>query len=333
MNMHAHTRITISVVAHSLATFLAALALSACSSAPVQQRSTAVPPPTTTYQPTGSVSEYPIFLKKADGKWTAVLKGDPRKDKDTEMVYVSAKSWAYRPGAQPLNKGDSCMRKYLDRDEWGYMICNSAFYAADVGDAAAGTALRGVLSFGLLTVVEAASGITPFKVKLNQEALDKAVEESGAIAFAQQSAPLLDYRAAYRQATASSALQDFIYAYEKGFDPDGLVAEARKKLPAALERDAAAEREQNRQAELARERERRKQAAEAELGVYRANLTRGDRVMAEMTSGIQIYGLVIEVKPPLAYVQWENKSPAQEWVRLDWLRPPRGTPTTFLRRD
>lgn len=32
--------------------------------------------------------------------------------------------------------------------------------------------------------------------------------------------------------------------------------------------------------------------------------------------------MVVEMKPPLAYVQWENATPAMQWIRLDNLLPP-----------
>jgi hypothetical protein len=115
-----------------------------------------------------------------------------------------------------------------------------------------------------------------------------------------------------------------------------LVAEAKQKHSTAMATEDAArqekQREQERLAMRAQEDERQRQSIDSQLSAYRANISLGERVMAKGPRGLLLYGLVVEVKPPLAYVQWENKSPALEWVRLDWLLPPDGGPSAQLKR-
>ena len=75
--------------------------------------------------------------------------------------------------------------------------------------------------------------------------------------------------------------------------------------------------------EAAQQAEIRRQAEIEALAEFRSRLQPGDRVILNVRSGPLLIGMAVEVKPPLVYVQWENASPAMQWVRIDSLTPPR----------
>ena len=207
-----------------------------------------------------------------------------------------------------------------DRREFSYLECNSAFYSVNAGSAAAGTLIRGVLSLGILTATDAATGNTAFTVSLDQAALDAAVSESNALELAKASAPLIEYRDLFAKATSSQQLRNFIATFENGFDPDSLVIKAKEKLPTAIAQEEALARQK---AEGLRQKQIRQQAEAEALATFRSRLQPGDRVILNIPSGPLLIGMAVEVKPPLVYVQWDNASPAMQWVRLENLTPPR----------
>lgn len=273
-----------------------------------------------------SLSTVAVYLRQSDGRWSASLDGSI-KDSATEKIEVSLADGGLRVMTQPLPKGTKrCLTKMRNRAEFGYLECNSAFYPAQKGDAAAGVLIRGVLSFGLLTVTEAATGTTDFAVSLDRQALDAAATEAKAVEFARASVPLFEYRTAFGAATSSEALYEFIARYEGQYDPEALVAKAKQKLPNVLEQEQVRERQRN-QADTWRAEQLRRQEAQrlAELEVaraFQARLQPGDRVKVMKDRYMSFYGMVIELKPPLAYLQWENVTPPMEWVRVEVLLPP-----------
>lgn len=273
-----------------------------------------------------SIRAVTVYLHRAAERWTASLEGDV-KDTATEKVEVTLADGSVRVLAQPLPKGSKlCLTKMKDRAQFGYLECNSAFYSANKGSSAAATVLRGVLSLGILTVSDAASGNTGFTVSLDRQALDGAVSESKAIEFARESAPLVEYRRAFASAISSRQLSEFIARYENASDPESLVVKAKEKLPLAIEQEEARERQKleaaARQAEAQRQQEIQRQAESEVLRQFQARLQPGDRVKIMRTRYAAFHGLVIEVKPPLAYIQWENVTPPMQWVRVEQLLPP-----------
>lgn len=267
-----------------------------------------------------------VYLHRAGERWSASLEGDD-KDTATEKVEVTLADGSLRVLTQPLPKGSKlCLTKMKDREQFGYLECNSAFYSANKGSSAAATVLRGVLSLGILTVSDAASGNTGFTVSLERQALDAAVSESKAIEFARKSAPLVEYRKAFASAISSRQLSEFIARYEGASDPESLVVKAKEKLPLAMEQEEARARQRSeaaaRQAEAQRQQEILRQAESEALRQFQAKLKPGDRVKMMRTHYAAFHGLVIEVKPPLAYIQWENVTPPMQWVRVEQLLPP-----------
>lgn len=276
----------------------------------------------------GTVKGLTIYLTKVDGRWSASLSGDIT-DAATERLSVSlergtARVWV---NAHPPKTGNLCLTKMKDRAKFGYLDCNSAFYSSDKASTAAATLLRGVFSLGILTVTDAATGSTGFSVSLDQKALDEAITESKAIEFARESAPLVEYRTAYAVASSSTQLRSFIATYEGVFDPESLVAEAKAKLPIALEGENARANLQRakaaQQAELQRQEEMKRQAEMEWLRLFQAGLRPGDRVMMKLQGGYDAYGMIIEMKSPLAYLQFENVTPMMQWVRVEGLLPPK----------
>jgi hypothetical protein len=273
-----------------------------------------------------SIRAVTVYLHHAAERWTASLEGDV-KDAATEIVEVTLADGSVRVLTQPLPKGSKlCLTKMKDRAQFGYLECNSAFYSANKGSSAAATVLRGVLSLGILTVSDAASGNTGFTVSLDRQALDGAVSESKAIEFARESAPLVEYRRAFASAISSRQLSEFIARYENAPDPESLVVKAKEKLPLAMEQEAARARQKleaaARQAEAQRQQEVQRQAESEALRQFQARLQPGDRVKMMRTRYAAFHGLVIEVKLPLAYIQWENVTPPMQWVRVEQLLPP-----------
>jgi hypothetical protein len=273
-----------------------------------------------------TLSAVVVYLHRADGRWSASLDGDV-KDPATEKVEVALADGAVRALAPPLPHGATlCLTKMKDRAQFGYLECNSAFYSAKLAGAAVGTLVRGVMSLGILTISDAASGSTGFTVALNQQALDAAVAESKAVEFARESAPLVEYREAFARASTSKDLRTFIATYENAFDPESLVTQAKAKLPAAIEQERL--REEQKAAEAARLAELKRQAqanrlAQLEaLKQFQAHLRLGDRVKITKERYLSFYGMIVELKPPLAYVQWENVNPPMQWVRVEDLLPP-----------
>ncbi len=279
-----------------------------------------------TYQPT-SLRPVVIYLHHVDGGWSASLTGDV-KDAATEKIEVGLADGSFRVMADALPRGNKvCLTKMADRRQFGYLECNSAFYTANKGSTATATLLRGVLSLGILTMADAASGNTGFTVSLDQKALETAAAEAGAFDLAREAAPLIEYREAFAAAVSSRQLQAFISRYDGVFDPESLVAKAREKLPGAIEREQERARQQAeaaaRQAEAQRQQEVQRQAGLAALAQFQRGLQPGDRVKMMRTRYMGTYGMIVEMKPPLAYMQWENFEPRMEWVRLDSLLPPR----------
>lgn len=284
-------------------------------------------PAATPYRAGSLTRQVPLFLKNIDGRWSASLSGDI-KDPHTERIEVSLLNKSARVLTDPPPGGRrQCLTKMKDRSEFGYLECNSAFYSVNTGSAAAGTLIRGVLSLGILTAADAASGNTAFTVSLDQAALDSAVSESNALDLAKASAPLFEYREMFSKAISSQQLRAFIATFENGFDPESLVAKAKEKIPAAVGREEAQVRQRTidaaQQAEALRQQEIRRQAEIEALAEFRSRLQPGDRVILNVRSGPLLIGTAVEVKPPLVYVQWENASPAMQWVRIDSLTPPR----------
>ena len=283
--------------------------------------------PVAGYRPGSVLKAVPIYLQHVDGRWSASLTGD-LKDPATERVDISLPSSSTRVMTQPVPGGRrQCLTKMKDRGEFGYLECNSAFYSVNKGSAAAATLLRGVLTLGILTATDAASGNTSFTVSIDQPALDAAVGESKAVELARESVPLLEYRYLFARASSPQQLRTFIASFEGGFDPESLVAQAQEKLPAAIAREEAQARqkamEAAQRAEAQRQQEIRRQADEEALAAFRSRLRPGDRVAAMWRDGRNLLvGMIIEMKPPLAYVQWENATPAMQWVRLENLLPP-----------
>ncbi|MCG3135918.1 MAG: hypothetical protein HMLKMBBP_03694 [Planctomycetes bacterium] len=273
-----------------------------------------------------SIRAVTVYLHRAGERWSASLEGDD-KDTATEKVEVTLADGSLRVLTQPLPKGSKlCLTKMKEREQFGYLECNSAFYSANKGSSVAATVLRGVLSLGILTVSDAASGNTGFTVSLDRQVLDTAVSESKAIEFARESAPLIEYRKAFANAISARQLSEFIARYEGAPDPESLVVKAKEKLPLALEQEEARARQRSeaaaRQAEAQRQQEILRQAESEALRQFQAKLKPGDRVKMMRTHYAAFHGLVIEVKPPLAYIQWENVTPPMQWVRVEQLLPP-----------
>ncbi len=281
----------------------------------------------------GTLKKIPIYLQRLDGRWTASLSGDI-KNPAIEQIVVSLPDGSYRLTAEPLPKNLRwCAARMKDRAEYGYMECNSEFFPADKAATAATTVLRGILTLGIKTLTDASSGNTPFSVSLDPQALKEAVIESKAIELAKESAPLLDYRAAFAKALSSQQLRTFVATFEGVFDPDSLVAKAKDKIASTqLKEEALAQQKAaavERQAEWQRQQDIQmlnKQRVEQEaLAVYQKGLRVGDRVMVKFKQHFdtRFYGMIIELKPPLAYVQWENINPPMQWVRIETFLIPR----------
>lgn len=284
----------------------------------------------------GSVSPRPlpttikvvtVYLHHANGRWSASLEGDI-KDPDTEKVKIALADGSVRVLALPnVGPNQLCLSKMKNRPGFGYMECNSAFFSANIGATAASTLLRGVLSLGVLTVTEATSGNTGYSVSLDKQALDAAITEAKAIEFAREAAPLIEYRESFAAAASSRLLRDFIARYEGTLDPESLVSKAREKLPLAVAQEEREARQQTeviaQQAESRRQQEILRLAKLEAIKQFQARLQPGDRVKVMRDSYTPLYAMVIEVKPPLAYLQWENVSPPMQWVRLENLMPPR----------
>ena len=286
-------------------------------------------PAATPYRTGSLIRLIPLFLKNIDGRWSASLSGDI-KDPHTERIEVSLLNKSARVLTDPPPGGRrQCLTKMKDRSEFGYLECNSAFYSVNTGSAAAGTLIRGVLSLGILTAADAASGNTAFTVSLDQAALDAAVVESNALDLAEASAPLFEYREMFAKAISSQQLRNFIATFENGFDPESLVSKAKDKLPAAISLEEAQSRQKAamaaQQAEAIRQQQIQQQAETEAAAAFRSRLKPGDRVATNCRTyrGCQLIGMVIEMKPPLAYVQWDDATPAVRWVRLENLLPPR----------
>lgn len=272
-----------------------------------------------------SIRAVTVYLHRAGERWLASLEGDD-KDNSTEKVEVTLADGSLRVLTQPLPKGSKlCQTKMKEREQFGYLECNSAFYSANKGSSAAATVLRGVLSLGILTVSDAASGNTGFTVSLDRQALDAAVSESKAIEFARESAPLIEYRKAFASAFSSRQLLAFIARYEGVSDPEYLVVKAKEKLPLAMEQEEARAKQRSEaaalQAEAQRQQEIQRQAELEALRQFQTRLQPGDRVKMMPARYTAFHGMVIEVKPPLAYVQWENVTPPMRWVRVEQLLP------------
>lgn len=269
----------------------------------------------------------PLFLKNIDGRWSASLSGDI-KDPHTERIEVSLLNKSARVLTDPPQGGRrQCLTKMKDRSEFGYLECNSAFYSVNTGSAAAGTLIRGVLSLGILTAADAASGNTAFTVSLDQATLDAAVVESNALDLAKASAPLLEYRDLFAKAISSQQLRNFIATFENGFDPESLVSKAKDKLPSAIALEEAEARQKAtlaaQQQEAFRQQQIQRQAEDEAVSAFRTRLKPGERVAMSCKGfrGCQLIGMVIEMKPPLVYVQWENATPTMQWIRLENLFP------------
>lgn len=273
-----------------------------------------------------SVTAVTVYLHRTEGRWSASLSGDV-KDPATEQIEVLLADNSLRVWAAPPKGGTLCLTKMEDRVKYGYLTCNSAFYSSNKASSATATLLRGVLSLGILTVADATSGNTGFTVSLDQQALEAAAAEAKAVEFARESASLVEYRGAYATANSPEKLRSFIARYEGVFDPESLVAKAQQKLPTAIEREEARAREKAeaevRQAEAQRRKELQQLAEQEALGQFQAKIRPGDRVKMMVDRYTPFFGMVIEVKPPLAYIQWDNVTPPMRWVRVDSLLPPR----------
>lgn len=272
-----------------------------------------------------SIKAVTVYLHRAEERWSASLKGDV-KDTATEKIEITLADGSLRVLTQPPPKGSKlCLTKMKDREQFGYLECNSAFYSANKGSSAAATVLRGVLSLGILTVSDAASGNTGFTVSLDRHALDAAVSESKAIALARESAPLVEYRKAFASSISSRQLREFIARYEGASDLESLVVKAKEKLPLAMEQDEARAKQKleaaARQAEAQRQQEIQRQAESEALRQFQSKLRPGDRVKMMPARFTAFYGMIIEMKPPLAYIQWENVTPPMQWVRVEQLLP------------
>lgn len=297
---------------------------------------------TVSYRPGSVLSSIPIYLRYMDGQWSASLTGDI-KNSDTELVEI----FHGNPGkvkimTKPAPGGrNQCLTKMKDRIEFGYLECNSAFYSVNKGSAAAATLLRGVLSLGILTATDAASGNTAFTVSIDQSALDEAISESKAVELAKETRPLLEYRHMFTNANTSQQLRNFIATFEGNFDPESLVAKAKEILPSVVREEESREQDKAIMAEhrlqVRRQQDMQKKAEELTLLAFRAQLKPGDYVSTPMpcvASLCRLNGLVIEIKAPLAYVQWDNGGPVMQWVRLEKLFPflPENTASRLNRR-
>lgn len=279
-----------------------------------------------------------VYLRRVDGKWTVSLKGN-LKDPDTEKINVpltASGTLRVLSALPPAASGSKlCLTKMKDREQYGYLDCNSAFHSVNAASSTAATVLRGVLSLGILTVADAATGSTGYTVSLDRQALEAAAVEAGAYEFAKASAPLMEYRERFRKADTALKLQQFIVRYAPSNDPEALVAKAQEMLPAVIEREEFKAREEAelaaRKAEARRQEDLQRQAqqqAEMEgLQRFQANVRPGDRVIVRgkgpSITDIDYYALVIDVKPPLAYLQFEIVSPQMKWVRIEALLPAR----------
>lgn len=280
-------------------------------------------------RPGASLKSVLLYLRKAEGRWIASLAGDIT-NTDTELVYVSLTDGSATVATKLRPPGSrTCLTKMKDRVEFGYIDCNSAFYSANAGSAAAGLLIRGVLSLGILTATDAATGSTAYNVTFDQQALDAAVKESQAAELAKASAPLVEYRTLFSKAVSSQQLQNFIRVFENNYDPESLVSQAKEKLPAAIAMEESQERQRAREAahraEDFRQQQIRQQAETDAQAAFRTQLKPGDRVGVKCTKlyrRCQITGMIVEMKPPLAYVQWENATPNMQWIRVNDLEFP-----------
>jgi hypothetical protein len=62
---------------------------------------------------------------------------------------------------------------------------------------------------------------------------------------------------------------------------------------------------------------------------FRKSLAIGATVMMCNVNNVKLIGLVVELKQPIAYIQWENKSvdPRMAWIPIKKLLPPIGIPS------
>ena len=279
------------------------------------------------YRPGSLLKAVPVYLQRVDGGWSASLTGD-LKDSATELVEIPLSGASAQVMTTPMPGGKRlCLTKMKDRSEFGYLECNSAFYTTNKASAAAATLLRGVLSLGILTATDAVSGNTSFTVAVDQPAIDAAVAESNAFELARESVPLLEYRELFAKSSSSRQLRTFITTFEGAYDPESLVEKAKEKLPAAIAQEEAMVAQQAalaaQRAEAQRQKEIQYQAELATQAAFRNKLRPGDRVVAKLRDSRNLlYGMVVEMKPPLAYVQWENATPAMQWLRLETLLLP-----------
>ena len=298
------------------------------------EATTVAAPVSASGKPLPTLKALEVYLRKIDGRWTVSLEGSVT-DADTEYVEVSLtdKPHSVVGGLPAGQRKTGCMAKKNDRAKFGYSECNSAFYSVNVGTSATRNLIRGALSLGILTVADAATGGTDYSVSFDQKALDDAVAEANAVEFARQVAPLVRYRRAYQRVYKARHLQDFIDRYKGVYDPDSLIAEAEAKLPFAIEQERIIARQQIEEeaAKAAVEAKQRaairqqEEMAQENLRKWRAQLKPGDKVTAKFEDYILSRnpptGMIIEVKAPLAYVQWDILEPAVRWYRLDALFP------------
>ncbi len=78
-----------------------------------------------------SIRAVTVYLHRAEERWSASLEGDV-KDTATEKIEVTLADGSLRVLTQPLPKGSKlCLTKMKDREQFGYLECNSAFFSAN----------------------------------------------------------------------------------------------------------------------------------------------------------------------------------------------------------
>jgi hypothetical protein len=238
----------------------------------------------------------PIYLKNTNGTWTASEVGDIN-NPNTERVKLFPKAdWKADPdfprgGWDTTCKPGSEVRSSKSGD---YNRCNSRLFVNEDGNRI-----------------------------LDRSLLERILAQTGAVEMVRGTEPLWQYRARFegvRNTTNEVAIKAFIDTYSS-YDPDHVIKPLQARLTdierQAMQRRNYAAQEQERIA--SRQTRREEYVRSLKIGdtvVVKSEpvVKYSEEVRTYVMRSLEYRGLIIDIKGPLLYVQWQNREPRMEWI-------------------
>ena len=238
----------------------------------------------------------PIYLKNTNGTWTASEVGDITNPNTERVKLFPMADWKADPDFPRGGWDANCKfgSEARTAKSGNYNRCNSRLFVNEDGNRI-----------------------------LDRSLLERILAQTRAVEMVRGTESLWQYRArveSIRNSTNEDAIKSFIDTYSN-YDPDHVIKLLQARL---LNMEMDAMRKRN----YAAQEQERLASRQARREEYVRNLKIGDTVLVKsepvvkyseevrtyVIRSLEYRGLIIDIKGPLLYVQWQNREPRMEWI-------------------